>query len=148
MLQDVLTEDVIALDVEAKDWEEAVRASGRLLVRKGVVEERYVESMVRTVRELGPYIVIAPGIAMPHARPEDGAKQIGLSVVRLKKPVAFGHETNDPVDVVIALAAVDKVSHLEILAQLSSILGSEEKVSKLREARSRDEIMSSYVIRT
>jgi len=134
MLKDVITEDVIALDVEVKDWEEAVRVAGNLLVKKGVVEEGYVESMVRTVKEMGPYIVIAPGIAMPHARPEDGVKQVGLSVVRLKKAVEFGHEANDPVDLVIGLAAVDHSSHLKVLAELSNILGSEKKVAALRRA--------------
>lgn len=141
MLKDVLTEDVIALDVEVGDWEEAVRVAGELLVRKGVVEERYVESMVRTVKELGPYIVIAPGIAMPHARPEDGVKQIGLSVVRLKKPVDFGHKTNDPVQLVVALAAVDHSSHLQVLSELSGVLGCDEKLSRLYKAHDAGEFI-------
>ncbi|WP_157109782.1 BglG family transcription antiterminator [Thermanaeromonas toyohensis] len=141
MLKDVLTEETISLDVEVKDWEEAVRAAGRLLVRKGVVEERYVESMVRTVKELGPYIVIAPGIAMPHARPEDGVKQVGLSLVRLRPPVDFGNKANDPVDIVIAIAGVDRSSHLQILAQLSKVLSDKDKLHVLRRARSAKEII-------
>ncbi|HHW14795.1 MAG TPA: PRD domain-containing protein, partial [Firmicutes bacterium] len=43
VLKELLTQDTIALDVEAQDWEAAVRAAGALLVRAGRVEERYIE---------------------------------------------------------------------------------------------------------
>jgi mannitol/fructose-specific phosphotransferase system IIA component (Ntr-type) len=61
-----------------KDWVEAVKLSGSLLAVDGIVEERYINAMVEVIKELGPYAVIAPGVAIPHARPEDGAKEIGL----------------------------------------------------------------------
>ena len=78
MIQDVLTLDTVRARVDAKDWEEAVRTAGDLLYRKGVVEERYIDHMVQIVKEIGPYIVLIKGVALAHARPEDGAKAIGL----------------------------------------------------------------------
>lgn len=142
VLSDVLVAETVALDAEAKDWEEGVRLAGRLLVRTGSIEERYVESMIRAVRELGPYIVIAPGIAMPHARPEDGARKIGLSLVRLKSPVPFGNPTNDPVDLIIGLSAVDSDSHLKLLAQLSRLINDRDRLQAIREARSKEGILA------
>lgn len=62
MLEEVLTPDVILLDAFAGDWEEAVSMAGRLLVSKGLVEEAYVQAMIRIVKEVGAYVVVGPGI--------------------------------------------------------------------------------------
>lgn len=121
MLEDVLTEDCIALGVKAKDWEAAVRCGGAMMQRLGMVEERYTEAMLRTVREMGAYIVIAPGLAMPHARPEDGARRVGTVILTLEHPVPFGNADYDPVRVVVFLCAVDKVQHLKVLSDLMAL---------------------------
>lgn len=118
MLKDVLTEDCLALRVKAADWEAAVRYGGAMMQRLGMAEERYTEAMLRTVREMGPYIVIAPGLAMPHARPEDGAKRVGVAILTLEDPIPFGNPDYDPVRVVVFLCAVDKVQHLKVLSDL------------------------------
>lgn len=124
VLKDLLTEKTIKLNVEAKNWEEAVRIGGEILVENGFVEPRYVDAMIRTVREMGPYIVIAPGIAMPHARPEDGVKQVCMSLITLKEPVKFGNEANDPVKLVIEFGAIDNHTHLQALSQLMNLFTS------------------------
>ena len=72
--------------------------------------------------EQGPYIVLAPGIALAHARPEDGVVGLGLGVAVLERPVRFGHPDNDPVDVVLAFGSPDKESHLGVLAALARSL--------------------------
>lgn len=132
VLKDLLTEETIELNVNANNWEEAVRAGGRLLLDAGKIEERYIDAMIRTVKQLGPYIVIAPGIAMPHARPEDGAKEVGMSLITLKNPVNFGHQQNDPVKIVVCLCAVDNSSHIKALSQLVKFLNDEEMINKLK----------------
>lgn len=141
MLKEVLTQHAIALDVEATDWEGAIRAAGALLVKTGKVEERYVDAMIRTAHDLGPYIVLGPGFALPHARPEDGVKALGISMVRLRQSVNFGHAENDPVDLVFALGAVDHEMHLKALMQLSELLGNQEALNMLRSANDVDIVL-------
>jgi len=111
-----------------------------------VVEERYVEAMVRVTEELGPYAVIAPGVAMPHARPEDGAREVGLSLVVLREGVNFG-SPNDPVYVVIGFAAKDKTSHLRVLQQLAEFLSEPDVVEELKRIRSEDELRTLLLSR-
>ena len=53
------------------------------MVKNGTIEERYIDGMIETVKNLGPYIVIAPGVALPHARPEDGVIEPSMSLVTL-----------------------------------------------------------------
>jgi mannitol/fructose-specific phosphotransferase system IIA component (Ntr-type) len=129
-----LTRTTIEFDVVADDWRESVRRVGALLVRTGAAEPRYVEAMIRVVEELGPYMVIAPGIALAHARPEDGVLAPGIALVRLATAVEFGSAANDPVDLVFALAAVDSGGHVTALRQLALLLAEARAVETIRGA--------------
>jgi PTS system ascorbate-specific IIA component len=133
-------DDRVMVVESVRDWVEAVRLAGAMLVASGVVEERYVDAMVKVTQELGPYAVLAPGVAMPHARPEDGAKRIGLSILVIKNGVNFG-SPNDPVYVVIGFAAIDKTSHLGVLKELAELLDTPDIVEKLRNTSSREEVV-------
>lgn len=141
MLIEVLNKDLIKTNAEIQTRDEAVRESGRLLCRQGLADESYVEAMLQNVKENGTYIVIAPGIAMPHARPECGAKKIGISLMTLKEPVVFGHKVNDPVKIVIGLCAVDHQTHLTALSELVEILNDKEKIHRILKAESPEEVM-------
>ncbi|SEK94997.1 PTS system IIA component, L-Asc family [Carnobacterium iners] len=142
LLLDILTPEMIEINYECKTRDEAVSSAGRLLVKKGYAKESYINAMIKNIANNGTYIVIAPGIAMPHARPEDGVLAIGLSIAILKEPVVFGHPKNDPVKIVVGLCAVDHQSHLKALSELVDILGNEEKVKNIKDAKSSEEIIA------
>lgn len=112
----------VCLDAHAADAEDAIRQAGGLLVRAAAAADDYVEAMVQGYRTLGPYIVIAPQVAMPHARPDAGGLGSGLALLRLAEPVVFGHPENDPVRVVIPIVAVDPGVHIDLLRALSTTL--------------------------
>jgi mannitol/fructose-specific phosphotransferase system IIA component (Ntr-type) len=137
----MLTRDTIALGVSARDWQQAVREAGKLLVRSGAVERRYVEAMIQMVKDIGPYIVIAPGVALPHARPEDGVKRPCMSLVTLDPPVSFGNEHNDPVTLVVAFGTPDKEGHIEALTELARLLGDAEALARMKGASSTEELL-------
>lgn len=141
MLARALVESSVSVGVRAEDWREAVEVSGKLLVASGAAEESYVTAMVRIVEELGAYAVIAPGVALPHARPEDGALGVGLSLVVLAEPVEFGSTENDPVDLVFGFATPDADAHVELLGELADFIESEQSLRALRRARSAEEII-------
>ena len=105
--------------VTADSWPAAIRAAGHGLVEQGAADEHYVERCVTQVQADGPYIVVAPGIALAHARPEDGARGLGVSVAVLAHPLSFGHPANDPVDVVFAFCSPDRDSHIGLLSALA-----------------------------
>ena len=123
MLTDILTKDVVRLDVEGLTTpEEVIHFSGQLLVNSGKVKETYIEKMEEAFHDLGPYMVMAPGIAMPHARPSGDVSEPCISVLRLKDPVSFHHPFNDPVRLVFALGGVENDSHLALLQELGRFL--------------------------
>ena len=139
MFTGAIDERAIAVGAEADSWQAAVELSGGLLVESGVAEERYVPAMVRTVEELGPYVVIAPGVAIPHARPEDGAVKPGISLVILREAVEFGSEENDPVDLLFGFATTGSDAHVELIRALADFIGEQENLERLRRVRTEEE---------
>ncbi len=134
-LSAMLTAETVRARVGASSWEDAARAAGELLVAAGCVEPRYVEAMMSVFREMGPYAVIAPGIVLLHARPDDGVLRPCLALVTLATPVPFGHRENDPVDLVVALGAVDKQAHVAALQELALLLGDQAALVRIRAAQ-------------
>lgn len=140
-LATLITAETIRLRVAANNWQEVVDKAGRLLLNIGAIEARYIEAMKNIIVKYGPYIVIWPGIALLHAHPEDGVKRLCMSLVTMQSSVKFGHPHNDPVDLVIALGAVDDRSHLKALAQLAEILGDQGMVNGIKSASAKKEIL-------
>ena len=126
LLQDLLSEDNVSFHYPAETWEDVIRHGGQLMVDAGFIEPTYTEAMIDVVRDMGPYIVLAPGLAMPHARPEMGAKQVGAALVTLEKPIDFGSPENDPVSVAIFLCAPNKDEHIQLLTDIATLFEDEE----------------------
>ena len=141
-LSGLLTEGCIALDVSVSTWQDAVRAAGGLLESAGIADRAYTDSMIGNVETNGPYIVVAPGFAFAHARPSEAVHRTGLSWVRLAGPVAFGHPTNDPVSLVVALAATDDGAHATAMAELAKVVGNPEKRAALDAAATPAAVLS------
>ncbi|MCC0764548.1 transcription antiterminator [Clostridioides sp. ES-S-0006-03] len=141
MLSDITNETLIKLRIKAKDWEEAIRQSASVLVENNKVTEAYVDAMVNSAKASGPYIVITKHVALPHARPEAGAKEIAIGIATLENPVEFGNDNNDPVKYVFCLSAIDNNSHLRAMSELVELLEEEEFFRVLDNAKEANEII-------
>ncbi|MBW7981240.1 PTS ascorbate transporter subunit IIA [Enterobacillus tribolii] len=132
----------IRLQAEAETWQEAVKIGVDLLVNAGVVEPRYYQAILDGVTRFGPYFVIAPGLAMPHGRPEEGVLKTGFALVTLKTPLVFNHEENDPVDILITLAATDANTHQEVgIMQIVELFDDEANFDRLRACRTEQDVL-------
>ncbi len=136
-----LAESAIILGAEVSDWRAAVREAGRALSAAGVAKPGYAREMIRMIEEHGPYVVIAPGLALAHARPGPEVLSDGLAVVTLATPVPFGHPHNDPVYVVLGLAIGTAQGHLESIAELANIFNDSTAVEELRAATTPAEVV-------
>jgi PTS system ascorbate-specific IIA component len=130
----LLNQGTLRAKVTVKDWEEATDAVGRLLVQAGLIRDTYIDAMKEVLKDMGPYAVIAPGIVLLHARPDDGVLAPCFGLITLAPPVEFGHSENDPVDIVLAMGATDKKSHLSALQQLASMLADDGALEMIRSA--------------
>lgn len=135
-----LPDEAIVIGATASDWREAVRAAGAALTASGSAKPGYSDAMVRMIEEHGPYVVIAPGLALAHARPDDQVLGNGLAVVTLAAPVTFGHPHNDPVRVVLGLAVESVGGHLESIADIANVFNDASVIGALAVAESADEV--------
>ncbi|MDU5109851.1 MAG: PTS sugar transporter subunit IIA [Clostridium sp.] len=142
MIEKLLTEELVDVKLEVENWEEAVLAAGKVLLNNEKIEERYIEAMIETVKDMGPYIVMAQGIAMPHGRPDSGVKEIGIAVISLKNGVNFGSNDFDPVKLVFAICAKENKSHIGLLQDLSYILDNEELLQKLDDCNTKKDLLN------
>lgn len=134
--------EAVRTGARADDWQAALRLAGEGLVAVGATTDAYTDEMIAAVTELGPYIVVAPGLALAHSRPSPAVLRTGLSWVGLAEPVRFGHSTNDPVDLVIGLAALDHDGHLDAMSALAAVLADEDGLARLRAASDPDEVVA------
>lgn len=141
MIQDLLTSEFIRVQIDCIDWRAAIHEGLAPLIEKKYVEKRYENAIFDSFKKHGTYMVIAPGLVLSHARPENGVNKLGMSLINLKKGVEFGHKTNDPVYLIITLAAEDNVSHLEAIKELMKVLMDEEKLNKLMFLKEKEEII-------
>jgi PTS system ascorbate-specific IIA component len=131
-----LPENAIVIAAIADDWRAAVTLAGDALARSGAARPEYALEMIRMIEEHGPYVVIAPGLALAHARPGPGVLADGLSVVTLAVPVSFGHPHNDPVSVVLGLAIATSEVHLAAVAAVANIFNDPAAIANLVAAES------------
>jgi len=127
---DLLDQENVIIREAAADWKDAIRISVKPLEERGFVEPEYKEAIIANVEALGAYIIIAPHVALPHARPEQGVIKSQLAVTLFRKGVKFENKET-PVKLFIVLAAENNDSHLETLVMLSEILKDEGNVEKM-----------------
>jgi len=141
-LSDALPPESIALGERLPDRAAAVRRSGELLVASGLVDPGYTDEMLAALEEYGPYIVIAPGVALAHSRPSPAVRGVAFSILTLDPPVEFGHPENDPVNLVVGMAAPDAESHIEALRQMAELLGDDASRERLVGAVSPSDVLA------
>ena len=141
-LTDLLKEELIQQIDSVTNWQEAVGLAAQPLLAYGYIEESYIQAMIASINETGPYIVLAPKVAVPHASPDAGVHQLGISLFQVKEPVDFSEEGDDDKQVQLILAAVDSTAHLRALQELALILDDEEAIDSLIAASDPREILA------
>ncbi len=134
MLSDILKKEYIRINESCKDWEDAIRHAGNILLEKGIVTQEYIDSVIKSVKLFGPYVVVAKGIAIPHCLGSMGVNENAITLMTLKNPVNFGNPKNDPVYYVILFANTDFDSHIEALSAVSELLQKPEFFEVMRTA--------------
>ncbi len=138
MLKDLIGDRIEFVDGEA-NWQTAIKKGAAPLLAESYIKQEYVDSMISNVEEFGPYIIIADGVAMPHARPENGVIKTGMSFLKVENGVLFP-DTEIPVTLFFTLGSVDSDAHLEAMMELADILGDDDTLKKLLNARNKSEL--------
>ena len=139
-MEELIQKKNIEVNLDVDNWEDAIKGVGNLLINSKQIEEGYINSMINSVKELGPYIVLSQGFALAHAAPNsETVHEPSLAIVTLKNPVKFG-SPNDPVKVLMCLACTDKATHLVLLSKAAKKLMQENFVENAAKCKTSDEL--------
>ncbi|EJB5283336.1 PTS sugar transporter subunit IIA [Vibrio vulnificus] len=144
--QSLIENNSIKLQAQASNWRDAIKIGTDMLIASGAIEPCYHDAIISSVEELGPYICIAPNLALPHARPENGVNRTAFALVTLETPIYFDGE-DEPIDVLITLAGSSSDEHMEGLMEVTQVLDDEESdtgvdLDKLRRCRSLTDVFN------
>lgn len=131
----------IQINQTAQDWQEALAITCAPLIEYGAAESAYLQGIIDNTKSWGPYYLIAPGIAMPHARPEQGAIDNQITLTTLNQPVVFGHEECDPVWLLITVCATHSDDHIRLIQRISELVDSPLSLDKIRTAKTVSDVL-------
>lgn len=129
----------ISIKNSANNWQEAIDISMSSLLANHYITSDYIKAIKDSTLNNGPYYILAPGVAMPHARPECGAIKTGMSLTLLKQEVTFADD-NEGIKLLIGLSAADSDSHIGAIQALSELLCEEEALTALLAAKSEKQL--------
>lgn len=131
----------IRLGESAKTWQEAVKKSVLPLIDSGAVKEEYYQAIIDSTQKYGPYYILMPGMAMPHARPEAGVIRDAFSLITLTESVTFSD--GKEVQVLVALAATSSAIHTSVaIPQIIALFDLENAIERLVACQTVEEVLS------
>ncbi len=127
----------------AKDWKDAIRMSCESLEADGTVEANYKEDIIKCVEKYGPYIVIIPGVAMPHSQENAlGVHKTAIGFMKLDKPVSFDPEDPEKdASLFFTLASCNPEQHLNNMSRLAEMLSNEDLIEDLKKANGPEDLL-------
>ena len=146
MLKEFVEKDCCLFIDKAENWQEAIRISCQPLVKNKIADEAYADELIENVNNHGPYIVLIPGVAMPHSVEGSGhVKKTAISFMKVEEPVHF--DPDDPEkDAVLffTLAAADSEEHLKNMGRLCTMLSNEDLLEDLFEVTCADDLLQLH----
>ena len=142
-MSDMLKRENVQIVESCKDWEDAIHVAVQPLVDGGFVTPDYIAGIIENTNKFGPYFVLAPDLALLHARPEQGVVEQQLAVTIARTGVEF--KPGEPVRVLVTLAATDPDSHLDVMRILATMFADPANIEKVATAASADEVYRLFM---
>ena len=130
----------------APEWREALRLGCKPLEADGTVDPVYAEVIVENVEKNGPYIVLVPGVAMPHTTENaKGCNGTAIGFMHTTESVHFDEENPTPdtdAKIFFTLCSTNQDEHFQNMQRLMAVLTNEEAVAKLMEATCPEDLLA------
>ncbi|OTQ49784.1 fused PTS fructose transporter subunit IIA/HPr protein [Gilliamella apis] len=135
-----LVKEDIHLNEQATNKTEAIKKIAAALTSAGFVGEGYVDGMLERESQAATYLGI--GIAIPHGTPKTRhlVKKTGVQVFCFPEGVEWGDD-GEKAYLAIGIAASSD-EHLELLRQLTHVLGADGVEERIKNIQSADEALA------
>lgn len=138
----VIDPGLILLDLEASERGEALRQMADALEQAGRLSDKagYLQAVYEREKEFST--AFEGGVAIPHGK-TDCVKHSSVVFARLKQPVIWDDEADEPVSMIFLLAIPNGEKgegHLRILSTLATSIMEEGFLQALRNGKQTEEI--------
>ncbi|SET44916.1 PTS system, fructose-specific IIA component [Enterococcus malodoratus] len=142
-IADVITEELIQLEMKAGTKEEAIHELTRLLMANGDIEDEEVFAADVFEREAEGMTGIGNGIAIPHGK-SDSVIKTSLVVGKVTTPIEWESLDEEPVKVIILFAVKNtdaNTMHIKLLQKVAMLLADEDFIENMVNAQTKAEMM-------
>ncbi|MDD3001650.1 MAG: PTS sugar transporter subunit IIA [Candidatus Riflebacteria bacterium] len=143
MISELLQDSFIDLQLDVTDKATAIDKLSAMLCGSGKVsDQNHFVSAVLEREKLGS-TAIGAGIAIPHAR-ANTVNEVSIAFARSSQGIDFNSADGDPVNLIFLLAApVESGSlYLKLLARISRLLRYQDLIDSLKNATTKEEVIS------
>lgn len=144
LLKEIVNQNLTCYHEEISTWKEAIKECCKPLEVTGYISDEYAGEIIKCVETHGPYIVIAPNIAMPHSTlGAKGVKKTGIGFMKVEKPVQFDKNNRErDAQLFFVIASENENQHINNIMMLSTLLSNESLVEELEEVRNDEDLIT------
>lgn len=118
----LFSENNTKFELDACSWEDAINQTVEMLESNGLAGKEYKKNIISDVKKYGSYIMISPGIVIPHTRPERGAIKSGFALATVSNDVYFSDNLSSPIKILVAFTATDDDDHIKMLTKIFKVI--------------------------
>ncbi|MGL4687611.1 MAG: PTS fructose transporter subunit IIABC [Fusobacteriaceae bacterium] len=143
MLKEMITKNLINLDLKAKNKEEAIEELVTMLFNEKKIanKEEFKKEILK--REMKSSTGLEEGIAVPHAKSKTVITP-SIAFGRIKNGIDYDSLDGEPTKMIFMIAAPEGAtdSHIETLSKLTTTLLEEDVIDKILNSETKDEILN------
>ena len=144
-ISDILNSDVIAVNMEAENKEDALKRVIDLAANSKKILD--IAKVSETINEREKLIStgVGKGFAIPHGK-TDAISDIVAAFAITKNPIDFDSIDGEPVRFIFLLVGKETLlnTHIKLLSRISRLMNKDEFRDKLLEAKSPDEVLDVF----
>ncbi len=144
-ISDILSTDVIAVNLETADKEDAIRKVIDLAAKSNKILD--IEKVSHTIFEREKLVStgVGKGFAIPHGK-TDSISDVVAAFAITKDPIDFDSIDGEPVRYIFLLIGKENLlnTHIKLLSRISRLMNKDEFREKLLDAANPEEVLGIF----
>ena len=147
-ISQVLTKDLVSLDIQSRSKTGAIEELTDLLVAHGDVIDKqgFIDDVL--LRETEGMTGLGQGVAIPHGKSK-AVKNTTLAIGISKNDIAWESLDNKPVNIIILFAVKDtdaNTLHIKLLQKVAILLADETFIERLHNIKTKEELIGLFEV--
>ncbi len=144
-ISDILSTDVIAVDLDTADKDDAIKKIIELASKSGKILAK--DKVTHTIFEREKLVStgVGKGFAIPHGK-TDSISDVVAAFAITKEPIDFDSIDGEPVRFIFLLIGKENLlnTHIKLLSRISRLMNKDEFREKLLDAKSPEEVLEIF----